>query len=67
MPEINLKVRVVGGKRTEFERYVDSIDNKEITLPDGTIISSNDLEIVIDRAIIDYVENGLYSDIWYRR
>lgn len=60
MPEINLRVKVIGGKRTDLKIYVEnlSINKKEMTLKNGAVVTSNDLETVIHKAIIDYISRA---------
>jgi len=57
MPELNFRVRVVGGKRTPLEIYVTStaVNRKKITLENGKTVSDGELETAIDSAIIEYI------------
>ena len=60
MPEMNLRVKIRGGKRTPLEVYVESlsINGKRIVLQDGFIISDAVMEGVIDNAIIRWINNA---------
>jgi len=54
MPEINLRVKVIGGKRTPLKVIATSVavNRKTITLKSGVTISSEELESIINNAII---------------
>jgi hypothetical protein len=57
MPEMNFRVKIIGGKRTPLEVYVTSmsVNKKEITLGNWKTISDEELAIAIDSAIIEYI------------
>ena len=56
MPEININVKVIGGKRTELKIAVErrSLKEKATTLNTGHEISTSGLEEVIFKAVVDY-------------
>ena len=58
MPELNFRIKIVGGKRTPLEVYVTSmsVNRKELTFKNGKIISDEELEGVIDGAIVEYID-----------
>ena len=58
MPEINIRVQIIGGKRTDLCVYVESmaINRKTITLSNGFTISDEEIVSVIDDAIIQFIE-----------
>ncbi len=64
MPEMNLIVKIKGGKRTPLAVFVNSmsVNKKTITLPDNTLLSSQKMERVIRNAIIRYADH-----YWNRR
>lgn len=64
MPEINLRVKIIGGKKTPLSIYVESmaINSKSITFQNGAKISNSDFESVIDSAIIDYIDRNQRID-----
>ena len=53
MPEINVKVKVRGGKRTRMEIFAESaaINKREIRFVSGRVLSDKELEPVIFNAI----------------
>jgi hypothetical protein len=56
MPEMNFRVKVKGGKRTNLEVTVaPMVYKKTITLRSGVVVTSQALESIIDQAIIKYI------------
>ena len=57
MPEINLTVKIVSGKRKPLEVYVESrsINREPIFLKSGYSLSHDEIEIVIDNAVVKYL------------
>jgi len=63
MPEINFKVKIIGGKRTPLEVWVRrNPDIKTIELKSGVVFNNEELESVIDYAIVNYI-GGLPFDV----
>ncbi len=57
-PEINLSVKIIGGKRTPTEVYVmsKSINKKVIQFQNGSEISNHEFETWIDSAIVRMID-----------
>ena len=55
--EINIKVKVRGGKRTKTEIAVDStaINKRKITFKNGCVLSDKELESIIYCAIKNFL------------
>ena len=67
MPEINLTVKIIGGKRTDTEVYVESrsITNKKtITFKNGARLSEDDFIDAIDSKIIDLIDGFKDRGLW---
>lgn len=60
MPEINIAVKIIGGKRTPLEVYVKPLseNGRTITFQNGAVLSDSSFEAIIDKAIIDYIEKN---------
>ena len=57
MPEIIVNVKIVGGKKTPLKVWVTSKSGNplKITFENGVVLSPNDFEIAIDKAVIDLI------------
>jgi len=60
MPEINIRVKIIGGKRTDTYVYVQSmaVNSKSIVFKNGAKLSDSQFEAVVDKAIIDYIDES---------
>lgn len=58
MPEINLRVKIIGGKKTKLAVYAASmaVNEKKITFPSGLTVSDAEIETVIVTAIKNFIE-----------
>ena len=59
MPEINLRVKIICGKRTPLEVYVESlsVNNKTLVTQDGVKFTDLEVEAVVDNAIVEFIQN----------
>ena len=55
MPEINLRVKIIGGKKTSLKIYVASMSEtrKPMVLANGVSICHEKIEFVIRNAIVE--------------
>ena len=59
VPEINIRVKIIGGKRTPLEVWVTpmAVNDKKITFQNGASINASLLANIIDMAIIKAIED----------
>ena len=57
MPEINFRVKIIGGKRTDSRVYVESMadKNKKIVFRHGTVLSSGEINVAIRDFIVKFI------------
>jgi len=59
MPELNLRVKIICGKRTPLEVYVESqsVNSKIMKTKYGAEFLEWEIESVVDGAIIEFIDN----------
>ncbi len=59
MPEINLRVKIICGKRTPLEVYAESmaVNTKTLVTQDGVKFTDLEVEAVVDNAIVEFIQN----------
>ena len=58
MPEINMRVKIIGDKKTDTSIYVEStaINGRKLSFKNGAKILDTEFETIIREAIINYIE-----------
>ena len=65
MPEINIKVKIIGGKRTPTEVYAEpmAVNSKTLTFENGAKIPDIDFAEIINNAVASWIDNCTPKEI----
>jgi len=58
MPEINFRVKIIGGKRTDTKVFITPpLNSKTVTFRNGNICTSHEFTEKMYIAIMDHIQN----------
>lgn len=65
MPEINFRIKIIGGKKTYTKIYVEStaVNSRTLSFKNGAIIPDTEFEAIIRKAVTEHIVTSIKQKV----